>query len=72
MSSYQNDAAALSFLGLGAQPPTPERDAMLGAGRNQVFTALHLVFFPGIANALTVMAFNLLGDSLREGALKVC
>ena len=60
------DAAALSFLGLGAQPPTPEWGAMLGAERNQVFTAPHLVFFPGIAIALTVMAFNLLGDGLRD------
>lgn len=60
------DAAALSFLGLGAQPPTPEWGAMLGAERNQVFTAPHLVFFPGIAIALTVLAFNLLGDGLRD------
>jgi ABC-type dipeptide/oligopeptide/nickel transport system permease subunit len=60
------DAAALSFLGLGAQPPTPEWGAMLGAERNQVFTAPHLVFLPGIAIALTVLAFNLLGDGLRD------
>ena len=60
------DAAALSFLGLGAQPPTPEWGAMLGAERNQVFTAPHLVFFPGIAIVLTVLAFNLLGDGLRD------
>lgn len=60
------DAAALSFLGLGAQPPTPEWGSMLGAERNQVFTAPHLVFLPGIAIALTVLAFNLLGDGLRD------
>ena len=60
------DAAALSFIGLGAQPPTPEWGSMLGAERNQVFTAPHLVFFPGIAIALTVLAFNLLGDGLRD------
>lgn len=60
------DAAALSFLGLGAQPPTAEWGSMLGAERNQVFTAPHLVFFPGIAIALTVLAFNLLGDGLRD------
>ena len=60
------DAAALSFLGLGAQPPIPEWGAMLGAERNQVFTAPHLVFFPGIAIALTVLSFNLLGDGLRD------
>ena len=60
------DAAALSFLGLGAQPPTPEWGAMLGAERNQVFTAPHLVFLPGAAIAVTVLSFNLLGDGLRD------
>jgi ABC-type dipeptide/oligopeptide/nickel transport system permease subunit len=60
------DAAALSFLGLGAQPPTPEWGAMLGAERNQVFTAPHLVFLPGAAIALTVLSFNLLGDGMRD------
>ena len=60
------DAAALSFLGLGAQPPTPEWGTMLGSERNQVFSAPHLVFFPGIAIMITVLAFNLLGDGLRD------
>ena len=60
------DAAALSFLGLGAQPPTPEWGAMLGSERNQVFTAPHLVFYPGLAIMLTVLSFNLLGDGLRD------
>lgn len=60
------DAAALSFLGLGAQPPTPEWGTMLGAERNQVFTAPHLVFFPGVAIMLVVLSFNLLGDGLRD------
>lgn len=60
------DAAALSFLGLGAQPPTPEWGSMLGLERNQVFTAPHLVFYPGLAIMLTVLAFNLLGDGLRD------
>lgn len=60
------DAAALSFLGLGAQPPTPEWGLMLGEERNSVFNAPHLVFFPGIAIALTVLSFNLLGDGLRD------
>jgi ABC-type dipeptide/oligopeptide/nickel transport system permease subunit len=60
------DAAALSFLGLGAQPPTPEWGSMLGAERNQVFTAPHLVFFPGVAIMLTVLGFNLLGDGMRD------
>jgi ABC-type dipeptide/oligopeptide/nickel transport system permease subunit len=60
------DAAALSFLGLGAQPPTPEWGTMLGSERSQVFTAPHLVFFPGIAIMITVLAFNLMGDGLRD------
>ena len=60
------DAAALSFLGLGAQPPTPEWGSMLGAERNQVFTAPHLVFYPGLAIMLTVLSFNLIGDGLRD------
>lgn len=60
------DAAALSFLGLGAQPPTPEWGTMLGTERNQAFTAPHLVFFPGVAIMITVLAFNLLGDGLRD------
>ena len=60
------DAAALSFLGLGAQPPMPEWGTMLGSERNQVFTAPHLVFFPGLAIMITVLAFNLMGDGLRD------
>lgn len=60
------DAAALSFLGLGAQPPTPEWGSMLGTERNQIFSAPHLVFFPGLAIMITVLAFNLLGDGLRD------
>lgn len=59
-------AAALSFIGLGAQPPTPEWGTMLGSERNQVFTAPHLVFFPGLAIMITVLSFNLLGDGLRD------
>ena len=60
------DAAALSFLGLGAQPPTPEWGSMIGQERNQVFSAPHLIFFPGLALVLTVLGFNLLGDGLRD------
>ncbi|MCS6847088.1 MAG: ABC transporter permease [Anaerolineae bacterium] len=60
------DAAGLSFLGLGAQPPTPEWGLMLGEERNSVFNAPHLVFFPGIAIMITVLGFNLLGDGLRD------
>jgi ABC-type dipeptide/oligopeptide/nickel transport system permease subunit len=60
------DAAALSFLGLGAQPPDPEWGAMLSEARNYVFTSPHLVFFPGLAIMITVLGFNLLGDGLRD------
>jgi ABC-type dipeptide/oligopeptide/nickel transport system permease subunit len=60
------DAAALSFLGLGAQPPTPEWGQMLSESRNYVFTSPHMVFFPGIAIMITVLGFNLLGDGMRD------
>ncbi|MCC6904284.1 MAG: ABC transporter permease [Anaerolineae bacterium] len=60
------ETAALSFLGFGAQPPTPEWGSMLGTERNQLFSAPHLVIFPGIAITITVLAFNLLGDGLRD------
>ncbi len=60
------DAAGLSFLGLGAQPPTPEWGTMLGEGRGSVFTAPHIVLFPGLAIMLNVLGFNLLGDGLRD------
>ena len=60
------DAAGLSFLGLGAQPPEPEWGAMLGQGRFAVFSAPHIVLFPGLAIMLTVLGFNLLGDGLRD------
>lgn len=59
-------AAALSFLGLGAEFPTPEWGLMLGEERNSVFNAPHLVFFPGIAIMITVLSFNLIGDALRD------
>jgi peptide/nickel transport system permease protein len=60
------NAAALSFLGLGAEPPTPEWGLMLGEERNSVFNAPHLVILPGIAIMITVLAFNLVGDGLRD------
>jgi ABC-type dipeptide/oligopeptide/nickel transport system permease subunit len=60
------EAAGLSFLGLGAQPPTAEWGAMLANERNNVFTSPHLVFFPGIAIMITVLGFNLMGDGLRD------
>lgn len=59
-------ASGLSFLGLGAQPPTPEWGAMLSDGRNYLFNAPHVAFFPGIAIVVVVLAFNILGDGLRD------
>lgn len=59
-------AAGLSFLGLGAQPPSPEWGAMLADGRSYLGVADHLTFFPGLAIFLIVLAFNLLGDGLRD------
>ncbi len=59
-------AAALSFLGLGAEFPTPEWGLMLGEERNSVFNAPFLVFFPGFAIMVTVLSFNLIGDGLRD------
>lgn len=59
-------AAGLSFLGLGAQPPTPVWGAMLNNGRAFMRTAPHLTAFPGLAIMITVLAFNLLGDGLRD------
>ena len=59
-------ASSLSFLGLGAQPPTPEWGAMLSNGRAYLNTSPHVVLFPGIALFLSVLAFNLFGDELRD------
>ncbi|MCL0037952.1 ABC transporter permease, partial [Thermodesulfovibrionales bacterium] len=59
-------AAALGFLGLGAQPPTPEWGSMLNDGRAFMRTAPHLTIFPGLAIMVTVLAFNFLGDGLRD------
>lgn len=59
-------ASALGFLGLGVRPPTPEWGVMLSRGRVYVSSAPHLVFFPGLAIALLVLAFNLLGDGLVD------
>ena len=60
------EVAALSFLGIGAREPTPEWGSMIGLVRNQMFSAPHLVIFPGIALALSVLGFNLLGDGVRD------
>ncbi len=58
--------AGLSFIGLGVQPPTPEWGAMLAAARQFIRQAPHLVIFPGVAIAITVLALNLMGDGLRD------
>ena len=59
-------AASLSFLGLGAQPPTPEWGAMLNEAQADMVLAPHVAIFPSLAIFLTVLAFNLLGDGLRD------
>jgi glutathione transport system permease protein len=59
-------AASLSFIGLGAQPPSPEWGAMLADGRSYLGVADHVTIFPGMAILITVLAFNLLGDGLRD------
>lgn len=58
--------AALSYLGLGAQPPTPEWGSMISQGQNFMWSSPHLTIVPGIAIMLTVFAFNVLGDGLRD------
>jgi glutathione transport system permease protein len=59
-------AASLSFIGLGARPPSPEWGAMLADGRAYLGVADHITLFPGLAIFVTVLAFNLLGDGLRD------
>jgi glutathione transport system permease protein len=59
-------AASLSFIGMGAQPPTPEWGAMLNEARADMITSPHVALFPSLAIFLTVLAFNLLGDGLRD------
>ena len=59
-------AAGLGFLGLGVQPPTPEWGQMLGEASVYIFAAPHMVIFPGLAIFLAVLAFNLVGDGLRD------
>lgn len=60
------EVAALSFVGLAAQPPLAEWGAMIAQDRNLFFSAPHLIFFPGVAITLSVLAFNLIGDGLRD------
>ena len=59
-------ASSLSFLGMGAQAPTPEWGLILSTGRNYLVNAIHMTFFPGLAIFITVLCFNLLGDGLRD------
>ncbi len=59
-------AASLSFIGLGAQPPSPEWGAMLADGRSYLGVADQMTLFPGLAIFITALAFNLLGDGLRD------
>ncbi len=66
MASAILDAAALSFLGLGAQPPTPEWGGMIARSRALILRASWVMTFPGIAILLAVLGFNLLGDGLRD------
>ena len=60
------DAAALGFLGMGAQPPTPEWGTMLAEAREFILSAWWVVTFPGVAILITVLAINLMGDGLRD------
>jgi peptide/nickel transport system permease protein len=59
-------AAGLGFLGLGAQPPTPEWGAMIAAGREQIFDQWWVATFPGLAICIVALGFNLLGDGVRD------
>ena len=59
-------AAGLGFLGLGVQPPTPEWGTMLGEGRDYIFSNPNMATFPGLAVFFAVLAFNLVGDGLRD------
>ncbi len=60
------DAAGLGFLGLGAQPPTPEWGLLLSRNKSHIFTSPWMVLFPGLSIMFLVLGFNLLGDGLRD------
>ncbi len=66
IGSMMMELAALSFLGFGAQPPTPEWGSMLNEGRNFMQSAPWMMIFPGLAIFITVVIFNMLGDNLRD------
>ena len=59
-------ASSLSFLGIGVKPPTPEWGALLNAGNSRIRSAPYLTIFPGLAIMITVLAFNLVGDGIRD------
>ena len=65
-SSSILDAAALGFLGLGAQPPTPEWGSMLASATEYIQSAWWVITLPGLAILISVLAFNLMGDGLRD------
>jgi oligopeptide transport system permease protein len=58
--------AVLSFIGLGVRPPTASWGSMIERGNQAIFSAPHMVLFPAVAIALTMLAFNFLGDGLRD------
>ena len=66
IGSMMMELAALSFLGFGAQPPTPEWGSMLNEGRNFMQSAPWMMIYPGLAIFVTVVVFNMLGDNLRD------
>lgn len=66
IGSCITEAAGLAYIGLGVQPPDPEWGAMLSAGRKFILNYPHLLFFPGLCIAITVLAINLMGDGLRD------
>jgi ABC-type dipeptide/oligopeptide/nickel transport system permease subunit len=66
MAAAIQAAAALGYLGLGAPPDVPEWGNMLQKGRNFIFSAPHIVLYPGLATMLVVFGFSLLGDGLRD------
>lgn len=66
IGSTITQAATLSYIGLGVQPPTPEWGAMLSAGKNYVTSYPHLLLFPGLAIGFATLAINLMGDGLRD------
>ena len=66
IGSMMMELAALSFLGFGAQPPTPEWGSMLNEGRNFMQSAPWMMIYPGLAIFVTVVIFNMLGDNLRD------